>query len=251
MLIRWKSGYVAYWVRGFYYVGIGAATAGVVAYALAALAGGFDAIRHQYSTLAAICFIANLPFALRRRRWWIRFGHQARWLKNHWYLAGVGLTLVFTHSALTPVTPSGWMAIGLASFALLTGAVTHFSRRYTRRYALRVHFAAIFMLIAGLILHGRHKLHHPAFPLTITVTELRNVHNVPCVRCHSIRNAYAEYSCLTCHVHETDEIRSAHATEAVADAARCLDCHPVTWHSKTYSTGAVRPVSPDVFGFPR
>lgn len=250
MLIRWKSGYVAYWVRGFYYVGIGAATGGWIAVAFSLWGGGFDLIRHKYSTIAALCFLANLPFALRRRRWGIRFGHQAWWLRVHWYFAGVGLALVFSHSALQPATWSGWVALGVASFAALTGVVTHLTRRYTRHYALRVHLVAVFLLLGGMIFHGKFKLHHPAFPLTMPLSQLRNAHNVPCAQCHPIRNVYAEYTCLLCHVHDTEAIRSTHASSGVTEAARCLDCHPVTWKGKTYSTGAVRPVSPEVFNFP-
>ncbi|GIX05778.1 MAG: hypothetical protein KatS3mg115_0181 [Candidatus Poribacteria bacterium] len=243
------SGYLAYYVRGFGYLGAGALVGIGVAALLSWAMGGYGMARHALSWIAALCVVANLPFALRRRRWIVRFGHQARWLKTHWFLGGVALALIGIHSALNPVSRSGWLVFVLALGILLAGLVAHFTRRYPRRYAVRVHFFFVAALVLALGLHAVEKYQHPWFPLRTPTQEGEVVHDVACAVCHTVRNAYREYSCLGCHAHNTPEIAEVHELHGVPDWSRCLDCHRATIGGKRYSTGTLgRFVPGDVFG---
>ena len=248
MLIRWKSGFVAYWVRGIYYLAIGVVVALAGLWAALTWVGDFGTIRHHISTAAAICIIANLPFAMRRRRY-IRFGHQAKWLKAHWLLGGTGLTLLFTHTALDPDTWSGWLAFSLGVAVSSTGFLTHFTRRWTRYYFLRAHFVVVLVLVVTFIAHGRIKLHHPDFPLKNETPKGEIVHDVACAQCHATRNEYSVYACKQCHVHDTDAIREDHELHGVLETDRCLDCHKAKLDGKTYFTGTGRFVPRNIWTF--
>ena len=45
---------------------------------------------------------------------------------------------------------------------------------------------------------------------------------------------YKTYTCRTCHVHNTPEIRFAHEVHGVSSYNRCLDCHQTVIHDKEY-----------------
>ena len=248
-LIRWKSGFVAYWVRGLYYVSLGAALAGLAVWAASTWIARYDLIRHPISIVGVVCFMLNLPFALRRRRRWIRFGHQARWLKTHWFFAGAGFALVVIHTAMAPASAGGWTALAFASFAMLTGFVTHFTKRWVRYYALRIHLVSVIALILVFIAHGVHKMRHPWFPLEAKTPKGEVVHDAACAMCHEYRNRYNEHACLGCHVHSTEEIIADHETHGVFNFAPCLDCHTATIHGKEYFTGAGESLPGNVFLF--
>ena len=248
-LIRWKSGFVAYWVRGLYYTGIGAAAASAAVWAADRWIAPYDLIRHPVSIVGVVCFLLNLPFALRRRRKWIRFGHQAKWLKAHWFFAGAGFALVVIHTALSPATFGGWAALALASFAMLTGFVVHFTKRWVRYYALRVHLVSVVVLVVAFAAHGIHKMRHPWFPLDAKTPRGEVVHDVACAVCHEYRNRYNEHACIGCHVHSTEEIIFAHESHGVYNFAPCLDCHAATVNGVEYYTGSGSPPYGNVFDF--
>ena len=42
------------------------------------------------------------------------------------------------------------------------------------------------------------------------------------------------YTCLKCHVHNTEEIQLVHALHGVTEAHRCLICHQTEIDSVTY-----------------
>ncbi|MBM3213652.1 hypothetical protein FJZ36_01870 [Candidatus Poribacteria bacterium] len=249
MWIKWRSGYVAYWVRGFYYLGIGATVGGLLVWLVSWLRGGYVEARHDLSTIAAVCLIAILPFALRRRRWVLRFGHQATWLKAHWTLAGVALVLIAAHSAVRPTSVSGLSAFLLAAGIAAAGIVTHFTRRMTRHYAVRAHLALAILLLGAIGFHRFSKLDHPWFPLDTPTPKGEVVHHIACGQCHDALNRYAEYTCTTCHVHDTPELVTPHQVHGVEDYGPCLDCHKATIAGKTYFTGGSRFVWENVFDF--
>lgn len=245
-----KSGYVAYWLRGAYYLTIGLILGALLCWGVVQWVKPFDMVRHSLSTVGIVCFLANFPFALRRRRWVIRFGHQAKWLKAHWVLAGVGTVCVVVHSALEPATWSGWVALSVVAAILVSGIATHFTRRYFRLAALRIHFVAAVALVAGFAAHGLYKTHHPYFPLETAARNGAKAHDIPCAQCHETRNRYDRYACLTCHVHSSEEILVAHETHGIHGIERCLDCHKAVIDGETYFTGrASRAVYGNVFDF--
>ena len=45
---------------------------------------------------------------------------------------------------------------------------------------------------------------------------------------------YRSYTCLKCHVHNTEEIQLAHELHGVSDAQRCFVCHEAEINGKTY-----------------
>ena len=47
-------------------------------------------------------------------------------------------------------------------------------------------------------------------------------------------NDYRSYTCLKCHVHNTEEIQSVHALHGVTEAHRCLICHQTEIDGVTY-----------------
>ena len=47
-------------------------------------------------------------------------------------------------------------------------------------------------------------------------------------------NDYRSYTCLKCHVHNTEEIQLAHELHGVADFERCLVCHQTEIDGTTY-----------------
>ena len=47
-------------------------------------------------------------------------------------------------------------------------------------------------------------------------------------------NDYRSYTCLKCHVHNTEEIQSVHALHGVTEAHRCLICHQTEIGGVTY-----------------
>jgi hypothetical protein len=243
--VRWRSGFVAYWVRGVSYVAAGGAVGLAAALLIVRSGGGYGVSRHLLSKIAAVCVAPVLLFALRRRRI-LRFGWQATWLKAHWVLAGAGLALLFSHSALRPGTWSGWITFGLAASAMASGAVTHFTRRYARYYALRAHLVAVLALVGSALVHGAVKLHHPDFPLVASETP-RGTHDVPCAVCHERRNRYRDYTCTACHAHASETLRELHQLHGVPDYERCLDCHRATLSGSTFFTGEGRFVPGDVF----
>jgi hypothetical protein len=250
VLIKWKSGYVAYWVRGAYYLTIGLILGALLCYGVVRWVQPFDMVRHSLSTVGIVCFLANFPFALRRRRWIIRFGHQAKWLKAHWMLGGVGTVCVVVHSAMDPASWSGWVALAVVAGILVSGVLTHFTRRYFRRAALRIHFVSAVALVAGFAAHGLFKMHHPEFPLETVAQNGTKAHDVPCAQCHEERNQYDRYGCTSCHIHSSEAVLVAHETHGVYGIDRCLDCHKAVIEGETYFTGGGgRAVYGNVFDF--
>ena len=47
-------------------------------------------------------------------------------------------------------------------------------------------------------------------------------------------SVYQGYTCLKCHVHNTEEIRLAHELHGVADFHRCFVCHQTEIDGTTY-----------------
>ncbi len=140
-------------------------------------AGNFGEARHTLSIIGAIAIgIASL-YLLRSR--WIRWGNRQRWLRYHQRIASFGLCLVLIHSAFQPLLWHSWLTFLLALSNLGTGIAVSLTKRRARRLLLRCHLILAPILLISIIFHGQQKLEHDEFfPLT-------DVHDVPCVRCHT------------------------------------------------------------------
>ena len=138
---------------------------------------GFGEVRHTLSIIGAIAILIASGYILRTRLF--RWGSRQTWLKFHQRLASFGLCLVVIHSAVRPLAWHSWLTFTLALLNLGTGIAVSLTARRARRILLRVHLALAPILMVGIIIHGRGKLDHDKFfPLT-------QVHDVPCVRCHT------------------------------------------------------------------
>ncbi len=138
---------------------------------------GYGEVRHTLSIIGAIAILIASGYILRTRL--IRWGSRRIWLKYHQRLASFGLCLVVIHSAVRPLAWHSWLTLTLALLNLGTGIAVSLTAHRARRILLRVHLALAPILMVGIIVHGREKLNHDEFfPLT-------QVHDIPCVRCHT------------------------------------------------------------------
>ena len=141
------------------------------------LRSSFGEARHTLSIIGAIILFIASGYILRTRL--IRWGSRQVWLKYHQRLASLGLSLVLIHSAAQPLAWHSWLAFTLALLNLGTGIAVSLTAQRTRRILLRCHLALAPILLLTVVLHGREKLDHEEFfPLT-------EVHDVPCVKCHT------------------------------------------------------------------
>ena len=141
------------------------------------LRSSFGETRHTLSIIGAIILFIASGYILRTRL--IRWGSRQVWLKAHQRLASLGLSLVLIHSAAQPLAWHSWMAFILALLNLGTGVAVSLTAHRARRILLRCHLALAPILLLTIVLHGREKLDHDEFfPLT-------EVHDVPCVKCHT------------------------------------------------------------------
>ena len=141
------------------------------------LRSSFGEARHTLSIIGAIIIFIASGYILRTRL--IRWGSRQVWLKYHQRLASLGLSLVLIHSAAQPLAWHSWLAFTLALLNLGTGVGVSLTAQRTRRILLRCHLALAPILLLTVVLHGREKLDHDEFfPLT-------EVHDVPCVTCHT------------------------------------------------------------------
>ena len=279
-------------MRVFVQIGHGVVGAAVISLLCILQAGSFGEARHTLSIIGAIAIVIASLYLLRSR--WIRWGNRQTWLKYHQRLASLGLCLVLLHSAFQPLAWHSWLAFLLALSNLGTGIAVSLTARRARRILLRCHLILAPILLVSIVFHGQKQLDHDEFfPLT-------DVHEVPCVRCHTsepllfhldlalqqelntsktvpddlhfwlLQNekrvpetapvavkktgnawtitdneknrdyhvrkvgeklaiyadtVYRSYTCLKCHVHDTEEIRLAHELHGVTEAHRCLVCH--------------------------
>ena len=276
----------------FIQIGHGILGAAVISFLCIWQAGSFGEARHTLSIIGAIAIVIASLYILRSR--WIRWGSRQTWLKYHQRLASLGLCLVLLHSAFQPLAWHSWLTFILALLNLGTGIAVSLTARRTRQILLRCHLILAPVLLVGIVFHGQKQLDHDEFfPLT-------DVHDVPCVRCHTsepllfhvdvalqqeldtsktvpddlhwwllqnenrvpqtapvavkeIGNAwtitdneknrdyharkvgdkiaiyadtvYRSYTCLKCHVHNTEEIQLAHELHGVTEPHRCFVCH--------------------------
>ncbi|MCF6154261.1 MAG: hypothetical protein E3K36_03195 [Candidatus Brocadia sp.] len=68
--------------------------------------------------------------------------------------------------------------------------------------------------------------HGKYFPLT-------GVHYVSCATCHQNGN-YKQYTCLSCHEHNTSHIRHEHEEHGIYNYGDCLRCHRMKINGKNY-----------------
>jgi len=86
---------------------------------------------------------------------------------------------VLLHSAFQPLVWHSWLTLLIALANLGTGVAVSLTVRKTRKVLLRCHLILAPILIVSIVFHGQQKLvHDEFFPLT-------DVHDVPCVRCHT------------------------------------------------------------------
>ena len=140
-------------------------------------AGSYGEARHTISIIGAIAILIASLYLLRSR--WIRWGNRQVWLKYHQRLASLGLFLVLFHSAFQPFAWHSWLTFLFALSNLGTGIAVSLTARKVRRVLLRCHLILAPILLISIVFHGQAKLDHDDFfPLT-------DVHDVPCVRCHT------------------------------------------------------------------
>ena len=141
------------------------------------LRSSFGEARHTLSIIGAIIIFIASGYILRTRL--VRWGSRQVWLKYHQKFASLGLFLVLIHSAAQPLVWHSWLAFTLALLNFGTGIAVSLTAHRARRILLRCHLALAPILLLTIVLHGREKLDHEEFfPLT-------EVHDVPCVKCHT------------------------------------------------------------------
>ncbi|RKU23537.1 hypothetical protein C6500_01355 [Candidatus Poribacteria bacterium] len=285
----------------FVQIGHGIVGAAVISFLCIWQAGSFGEARHTLSIIGAIAIVIASLYILRSR--WIRWGNRQTWLKYHQRFASLGLCLVLLHSAFQPLAWHSWLTFLLALSNLGTGVAVSLTARRARRILLRCHLILAPVLLVSIVFHGRIQLDHDEFfPLT-------DVHDVPCVRCHTsepllfhvdlalqqeldisktvpddlhwwlLQNesrvpetapvavkktgnawtikdneksrdyharkvgdkiaiyadtVYRSYTCLKCHVHDTEEIRLAHELHGVTESHRCFVCHQTEIDGRRY-----------------
>ena len=288
-------------MRVFIQIGHGIIGAAVISFLCILQAGSFGEARHTLSIIGAIAIVIASLYILRSR--WIRWGSRQTWLKYHQRLASLGLCLVLLHSAFQPLAWHSWLAFLLALSNLGTGIAVSLTARRARRILLRCHLILAPVLLVSIVFHGQKQLDHDEFfPLT-------DVHDVPCVRCHTYEpllfhvdvalqqeldtsktvpddlhwwllqnesrvpetapvavkergnawtitdnqknrdyharkvagkiaiyadTVYRSYTCLECHVHNTEEIQLAHELHGVTEPHRCFVCHQTEIDGKRY-----------------
>ena len=163
-------------MQPFLQMGIGAVTAVAVSLVFI-LQSSFGESRHILSIIGAIAILVASLYVLRTRL--IRWGNRSRLLKYHQGLASFGLCLVLIHSSVKPETWHSWLTFGLAWLNLGTGVAVSLTKAQFRRILLRCHLVLAPILLIAVLVHGREKLDHDEFfPLT-------QIHDVPCVQCHT------------------------------------------------------------------
>ena len=140
-------------------------------------AGSFGEARHTISIIGAIAILIASLYLLRSR--WFRWGNRQVWLKYHQRLATLGLCLVLFHSAFQPLAWHSWLTFVVALSNLGTGIAISFTAQKVRQILLKYHLILAPILLISIVFHGQAKLdHNDFFPLT-------DVHDVPCVKCHT------------------------------------------------------------------
>lgn len=164
-------------MKVFFQIGHGIFGAAIISALCIWQAGSFGEARHTISIIGAIAILIASLYLLRSR--WIRWGSRQIWLKYHQRIATLGLFLVLYHSAFQPLAWHSWLTFLLALSNLGTGIAVSLTSRKVRQTLLKFHLILAPILIVSIAFHGQTKLDHDDFfPLT-------DVHDVPCVRCHT------------------------------------------------------------------